>query len=116
MHNRCTNYRPGHAVHWIQAGLSWKKPGEIKQITVLGQDGHWLIFEMDEQIHRVWNHDPEQLREFHDAAVKLQAIENTADVPALYTSVNLLRVPGPGGIQPIYPSWDGPSGCTIRGE
>jgi hypothetical protein len=37
-------------------------------------------------------------------------------VPVLYTSVNLLRVPWPRDVQPIYPSWDGPSECTIRGE
>lgn len=116
MNHRCTSYRAGHAVHWIQAGLALKKPGEIKQITVLGRDGHWLIFEMDEHIHRVWNHDPEHLREFHDAAVRLQATENTADVPVLYTSVNLLRVPVPRDVRPIYPSWDGPSGCTSGGE
>lgn len=110
MNHPCTNYRAGHAVHWIQARLTMKKPGEIKQVCVLGQDGHWLIFEMDGELHRVWNHEPDQVRRFHDAAVELQAIQTTGDRPLFFTSVKLLRLPI-GGVPDLYPSWDGPSEC-----
>lgn len=113
MNHRCTNYRPGHAVHWIQAGLTRKKPGEIKQIWVLGREEHWLLFGMDGDVHRVWNHDPEKIRLFHDAALRLQATENIVDRPLLFTSVSLLRIPD-NTTPDLYPSWDGPSECTYR--
>ena len=116
MTHHCESYTTGHAVHWIQAGLTMKKPGEIKKVCVLGHDGHWLTFEMDEEVHRVWNHEPGQVRRFHDAAIRLQSSPNTGCVPLFFTSVRLLRIPVGSDAMDLYPSWDGPTDCSRREE
>jgi hypothetical protein len=116
MTHECTGYSPGHAVHWIQAGLTLKIPGEIKKVCVLGHDEHWLTFEMDGEVHRVWNHDPGQVGRFHDAAVDLQTTPHTRCAPLFFTSVKLLRIPVGNNAMDLYPSWDGPTDCSRREE
>ena len=108
----CTSYAPGHSVHYIQAGLTARRPGEIKQIHVLGYEGNWLIYELDGAVHRVWNHDPEVVRELHDRAVAGQS-SNTGEIALYFTSVKLLRIGRGGWTVDLYGDPDGPSECLI---
>lgn len=107
----CTSYAPGHLVHFIQIKLAHQKPGELKKVCVLGHDGHWLTFEMDGALHRVWNHDPEVIRAFHDEAVALQSNPDVATAPLYFTSVKLLSVCHRREVR-LYADPEGPSECT----
>lgn len=108
---KCTSYARGHNVHYIQARLSCTRPGEIKKICVLGHDEHWLTFEMDGAVHRMWNHDPEQVRAFHEQAIALQSSPHSSGCPVFYTSVNLLRVHYKEMVL-LYADPEGPTECT----
>lgn len=111
----CQHYTPGHSVHHIQAMSKYHRPGEIKKVSVLGHEGNWLTFEMDGALYRVWNHDPERIREFHDAAIALQNLPHrTLESALYYTSVRVMSVRSEGRIHNLYPRWDGAddSGCS----
>lgn len=110
---QCTSFARGHNVHYIQANLAHKRPGEIKKVCVLGHDGHWLTFEMDGHIHRMWNHDPAQVRAFHNQAVALQSIPHTASCPLYFTSVNLMIARHDETVM-LYADPEGPTDCDDR--
>lgn len=106
----CQRYTPGHRVHAIQALRKYNMPGEIKRVSVLGYEGNWLTFEMDGAVHRVWNHDPERVREYHDAAL------TNPRTALYYTSVGVLSVRSGEAYPQMYPKWDGPDECAARGD
>ena len=106
----CQRFTPGHVVHPIQALRKYQMPGEIKQVSVLGHEGNWLILEMDDAVHRVWNHNPERVRRFHDAALQRP---HTA---LYYTSTDVLVVRDENGYPHLYPKWDGPDECAAHGD
>ena len=103
MHPTCTAYSPGHNVHFVQAGLRHRQPGEIKKFDALAHDGNWLTVEMDGEIHRIWN---------HDAAVALRATPYTGHVPLYWTSVRLITVRAGKSNLLMYAGWDGPTECS----
>lgn len=112
MHPTCTAYSPGHNVHFVQAGLRHRQPGEIKKFDALAHDGNWLTVEMDGEIHRIWNHDPEKVREIYDAAVALRATPYTPHIPLYWTSVRLITVRAGRSNLLMYAGWDGPTECS----
>mgnify|MGYP007098875149 CR=1 FL=1 len=108
----CQRYTPGHRVHAIQALRKYDMPGEIKRVSVLGHEGNWLTFEMDGAVHRVWNHDPERVREYHDAALTNPRTA-LCEIALYFTSVKLLRIGRGGWTVDLYGDPAGPSECHI---
>ncbi|CAN5634624.1 hypothetical protein BH20ACT21_BH20ACT21_19730 [soil metagenome] len=60
----CGLYIPGHDVHWIQAKLGSKDktnlpaPGHLVEVRPDGL----VIVEIEDDVRRLWNHDPERLK------------------------------------------------------
>ena len=69
---RCGSYHSGHEVHFIQARLSWEKPGQAARAELVG-DG-WVVVTVDGVETRWWTHD--------DAHVQ-RLIEETGGIAVL---------------------------------
>ena len=63
-YDRCSLYRPGHQVHFIQARLASEMGPETYrrgEILSVGDDG-WIVAEFGGEPMRMWNHDPARAR------------------------------------------------------
>jgi hypothetical protein len=73
---RCESYRPGHAIHWIQARKAAEDRTGLEQGEVLETEEGWLEVRLDDGTHRRYgNHDIprlEQLLEEHGTRVEVQ--------------------------------------------
>ena len=58
----CPLYFPGHNVHYIQFRLTWNEPQHdpIPATLLDVQDDGELTVEVDGELRRYWNHDPER--------------------------------------------------------
>ena len=86
----CCLFRPGHGVHWIQVSRSLADtdhPPQPGRLVSVAPDGLVLV-EVDDEVRRLWNHQPERLEALvaaDDGAVTHQP------------RWGLLRTPSPGG-------------------
>jgi hypothetical protein len=85
----CQSYRPGHSVHWIQAGKSrddgQRVPGRIVDIS-----GDLVVVSTAEGIRRYRNHDPgrlELLARKYGAGVAIQGHWSILTVAGYYISI-----------------------------
>ena len=63
-HSVCALYKPGHRVHFIQAKLGWEgNRTEYRTGTLFSvEDDGWITVEVDGDVLRFWNHEPERAR------------------------------------------------------
>jgi hypothetical protein len=72
----CGSYKPGHAIHWIQARKAAEDRTGRERGEVIETGESWLVVRLDDGTHRRYgNHDIprlEQLLEEHGTRVEVQ--------------------------------------------
>jgi hypothetical protein len=88
---RCGLYLRGHDVHWIQAKLSAQqrseRPFRPGHLVGVQSDG-LVIVEVDDVLHRLWNHDPQRLK---------RLVARNRGVVSYQPGLGLLRTASSGG-------------------
>jgi hypothetical protein len=69
-HRRCALYTPGHQTHLIQAKLARDDdPAKYRHgVVVAVQDDGWSTLDVDGELLRFWNHDPQWVRRCFEEA------------------------------------------------